>query len=662
MTTGNEGKPRTVKPMTEEEAEAAREELRAEQVEKAGEKEREVSPIRVLMAKARAMAGISISDQQALEAISDEAVAWKENQAVDAPYDPESMLSFVEITPHLQPCIDSYCQNIDGFGHYSDVVEPWMKNLDSEEARIAVKASLEIENWLTARDATTEIRRKKPEAEAQEPVEVTEELVGETLAMLKDEIRREQYLFDAWFRNCVSSSSFVQLRKKVREDRESHGWGCVEMLRDVTGYPRRLCYVPAYTVRPIVDSGVDNVKVTELDKVTPLSKGNEIIITRRFRRYVQNVNGEWRYFRTIGDPRVISNLTGKIYTEEGDKDAKQGLARMKKDEPDAVQANELWWMARHSARTPCPGPRWQGNLLQVLGGREADEMNYAFFKNGTIPPGFLFVDGGGLATGAGERVKSMLRDAMRGAGSKNRIIVLEAKTEGAAAIDSANRQPLPKITYQSCRADQQNDQVFGEYDQRNGDRIGSSFRLSPVLRGQTPSDLNRATAFAALFQAEQQVFAPEREEFDWSMNKFIMPEIGIKYLKFASNPPLTRTPDDIIAAINADRDTALLPNEKRQALADVLGIDLPEIQEDWAKKQPAAYTLAGLGQQGGFGGYGGGGTQGAPEEVAPMALLAKMRRLESLVEALTTGDAQAAALAAEYAKRFEADEGGGTPP
>jgi len=628
----------------------AREEQRADQIAKAKEdKDRPDITLRVLLAKARAKVGINISDQQALSAISAEAIAWQKCQAVDAPYDPESMLSFVEMTPHLQPCIEAYCQNIDGFGHYADVVEPWMENLSSEEAQTAIRAALEIEAWLTARDATTEAQRTNENAEETQPAEVTEEEVNAARDALETDIRRERYLFDAWFKSCVSDSSFVMLRKKVREDRESHGWGCIEILRDGAGFPRRLCYVPAYTVRPIVDTGEDNVKVTELDKVTPLSKGSEITITRRFRRYVQNVNGEWRYFRSIGDPRIVSNLSGVVYTEEGDKDSKKALERMFKAEPDAVQANELWWISRHSARTPCPGPRWQGNLLQVLGGREADEQNYAWFKNGTIPPGVLIVDKDA------KKIESAIRDAQRGAGSKNRLVVIEGKTTQTAVIDPTNRMPLSTISYQSFRADQPMDQVFGEYDKRNGDRIGSSFRLSSVLRGHTPPDLNRATAMAALYQAEQQVFAPEREEFDWAVNKFIMPEIGIRFLRFVSNTPPTRTPDEIIAALTADNGTSLLPGERRDALSGVLGTDLADVQkEDWAK-QPSAYTLAGLNQQQGWGG--GGGTGGAPEEVAPIAMLAKMRRLEAMVEALTTGPAQAQALAEEMAKRLTANEG-----
>jgi capsid portal protein len=282
----------------------------------------------------------------------------------------------------------------------------------------------------------------------------------------------------------------------------------------------------------------------------------------------------------------------------------------------------------------------------VLGGREADEQNYAWFKNGTIPPGVLIVDKDA------KKIESAIRDAQRGAGSKNRLVVIEGKTAQTAVIDPTNRMPLSTISYQSFRADQPMDQVFGEYDKRNGDRIGSSFRLSSVLRGYTPPDLNRATAMAALYQAEQQVFAPEREEFDWAVNKFIMPEIGIRFLRFVSNTPPTRTPDEIIAALTADAGTALLPSERRDALSGVLGTDLADVQkEDWAK-QPSAYTLAGLGQQG-FGGE----TQGAPEEVAPIAMLAKMRRLEAMLEALTTGDAQAQALAEEMAKRLTANDG-----
>ena len=46
------------------------------------------------------------------------------------------------------------------------------------------------------------------------------------------QLRREEYLFDAFFDNCCSERSFVDLKRIVKEDYESHGWGCYEKERD----------------------------------------------------------------------------------------------------------------------------------------------------------------------------------------------------------------------------------------------------------------------------------------------------------------------------------------------------------------------------------------------------------------------------------------------
>jgi capsid portal protein len=68
------------------------------------------------------------------------------------------------------------------------------------------------------------------------------------------------------------------------------------------------------------------------------------------------------------------------------------------------------------------------------------------------------------------------------------------------------------------------------------DKVGMGFRLPRLLRGDI-RDFNRASAEAALDFAEAQVFAPERNDFDFAMNRHILPALGIRYWHSKSNGP-----------------------------------------------------------------------------------------------------------------------------
>ena len=62
-------------------------------------------------------------------------------------------------------------------------------------------------------------------------------------------------------------------------------------------------------------------------------------------------------------------------------------------------------------------------------------------------------------------------------------------------------------------------------------------------------DFNRSTAAASVDFAEVQVFGPIRQQFDWFINKHILPVIGAKYHVFQSNAPSVRDPSALAEMI-----------------------------------------------------------------------------------------------------------------
>lgn len=563
--------------------------------------------VREALAKAAVLTGREVDEPSALANMKRTQEMYGDQGAVEPPYDPEALLNYVELTPHLKPSIAAYEQNIEGYGYQWQYEESWMEDLDSEEATEAIRNALQIERWVDEEEAAHEAAQKQEDEAGElgadegqgpgqegDPVgddgdgEVSDEEIEEVRTRLSIQLRREQYIFDAFFKHCCSTMSFIKLRRITRGDIESHGWGAWEMLFDGFDRLKRLNYIPGYTVRPLKDEG-SLVEVTEDDPVTPLSDGRETIIHRRFRRYVQIVDNKRVFFKSPGDPRVISRTTGKVYESINE------MRRPKDDGgegKDAKEANELVYIALHDPRTPCPPPRWIGNLLAVLGVREADESNYFYLDSNAIPPGILFVAGGKVPRDMKDRLEQRMTQELGGAENSHKILVVEAHP---MKLKGEERTLLPSMQFESLRDAQQSDATFTNYDERSADRIGASFRLSPMLRGYTPKNLNRATATAALAFAEQQVFEPERDDIDWVINKYILPRIGVKLIKFRSNSPPTRSPEEVAELIKvAAPNGGLLPYEIRALLSDALNRSLARVDEEWAS-WPMPMTLAGIG-------------------------------------------------------------------
>jgi len=538
-----------------------------------------------LMAKARALSGDVVDAAAALHQLEKQRAEWESASAEQVDYDPEALLTIVEHSAHLQPNIDGYAVNIDGYGHRAEPRVDWLVKLDTEDGREELRAAMDFERWTDAQEAAfSQAQENGGDVVAEVPPEITDEELDAKIAEIQMSMRHERFRFSAWFDHCVSDMSFVRLRRILRWDREAVGWCAIELLRDGAARLQRLRYVPAHTVRPLVDQP-ELVTVVEDNPVTVLSIDRQIYVQRRFPRFVQIVSGERVYFKAVGDPRVVSRNTGIAYKDL------QAMQAKDAEGPEAQEAHELLFMGQHSPRTLASPPRWISGLLRALGTREADETNYHHLRNKSFTAGIMFVSGGRVNQEMRERIEDSIRAELQGAENAGKILVVEAIPHRGSPNDRAMQ---PSITFQSLRDAHQTDAMFTEYDARSADTIGALFRQSPLLRGYTPSNLNRATAEAALQFTENQVYGPERDDFDWIVNKYIVPEIGIHYLKFVSNTPPARTLEETTEFLKTVvPHGALLPAEIREIAGKVLNRELTPIDEPWAS-WPMPMTLAGI--------------------------------------------------------------------
>lgn len=485
-------------------------------------------------------------------------------------YDPATLIVLWENSSALSQNVAAYVTNIDGLGHR---LAPKF-DLNADDSSEKVRDAL----WV-ARVREAELSSGAGGAPV-DPIALmpTDAEVAGAIERLKVLARLERAKLKAFLDAVSPVGSFESLRRQTRQDREITGNGFWEVLRNRAGRVARFILVPSVNMRC---TALDEIPTMITEKVQIGLGFEEVQQPRFFRRYVQAVGQSLVWFKEYGDPRVVSQKTGEIYTNAAEFDRKTGGK-----EPVATEIIHF--------RIPRPGeaygaPRWIGNLLAVLGSRACDEVNFNYFDNKGIPPLALLVSGGRLSTDATEKIETYIRDNIKGRENFHRILVIEAEDDG----DPLMQRELPKLKFERLTDAQQGDALFQKYDERNIDKIGSSFRIPRLLRGDV-RDFNRATADASMRFADEQVFEPERLEFDGWFNRVILPEIGVTLWEFRSLGPQTRDPERVATIIvDLAKVGVVTPNEARDLASEIIGTDLDPIDEAWAK-QPIQLTLAGF--------------------------------------------------------------------
>jgi PBSX family phage portal protein len=510
------------------------------------------------------------SQSRAMTDQTRETNVFKSQGALPPVYDPGLLTLIFESSSALRPNVDAYVTNIDSYGHmYEPVID-----VESPEAKEKVRDALRIENARAAKDG------------GKAPAEPTDAEVDATLEELGPKIRAERAMLENFFENCTPEIPFSGpegLRGLTRQDIEVIGSGYWEVLRNKLGEVAAFNTLPARSIR-LMPMDRDLVEVKMLRRVSLLTSKEEQVL-KRFRKHIQisETADQVVYFKEFGDPRAVDAKTGKTFATVADaeRDAADNRTTY-------LPATEVLPFRITSPRTPYGVPRWIGSLLAVLGTRQAEEVNFLYFENRSVPPLAVLVSGGRLNENSAKKLEDYIATEIRGKRNFHKIMILEAEPAGS----DPSAMGKMKIELRPLTDSQQKDALFQAYDERNADKVGQSFRLPRLLRGDV-RDFNRSTAEASVDFAEIQVFGPIRQQFDWIMNKLIFPAIGAKYHMFKSNAPTVRDPEALSTMIK-DLVTAsvITPGEARELAAGVFNRDFEKIKAVWTQ-QPIALTVAG---------------------------------------------------------------------
>src|SRR5690606_33763706 len=228
----------------------------------------------------------------------------------------------------LRQNVDAYATNIDGFGHRFDPAIDF--EADDADQRVANAIYLER---AAARD--------RGELDLGSSLEPTPEEVAARKRELQQLARIQRARLESFFDFCCFDHSFVDLRRRTRQDLEVCGNAFWEVLRDGRGEVARLVYVPSFTVRllPLDRSPTD---VEDRIRVSPVSL-DTVTVRHRLRRYLQMQDTDRVFFKSLGDPRVISRRTGQAF------DSAEAPAVAAASDG---AATELLHSAIHSPRSP----------------------------------------------------------------------------------------------------------------------------------------------------------------------------------------------------------------------------------------------------------------------------------------------------------------------
>ena len=379
-----------------------------------------------------------------------------------------------------------------------------------------------------------------------------------------EEVIKEKAVIKSFLDNINFEDNITSLRMDTRREIEECGNGYWELI-PYANKPgvASIEKLPAHSVRLTSQDTESTIVVMKFyDEETDSIK--EKMVRRKFRRYLQIVNEKKVYFKEWGDPRNISCVDGKVIPEEEVNNRRGELA------------NPVIHFKIKSNRSPYGIPRYVGTLFCIYGSRASEEINYVTFQNNNIPSMIVMVSNGQLTDSSIARIQEFVEQKIKGDSNRSSFLILEAEPADETQINPGTM----KMDIKDLSGVQKEDQLFQVYDENNSEKIRRSWRIPPIFVGKS-SDYNRATAQVSRKLADEQVFGPERQDFDRLMNRFLISEFGMKFHKFVSNSASVTNDEDLVKILSGSEKTGgVTPNLARQILSDVLNRELPPYKKE----------------------------------------------------------------------------------
>ena len=440
---------------------------------------------------------------------------------VKPPYDPTKMTRIVEAGGKLSTCIETYKNNIHGYGY--------------------------------------EFKFEGTKAE-----EKTEPVLAEH-KMLTD-----------FFGQVNEDQTFTTLAKELRFDYEATGNAYIEAVRYANDDLAALYRADTRYVR------LQAKQQEEIPVKVPLMRNGRLrdtTVYKRFRRFAMVINSTSKtikFFKEWGDPRTMDATTG-TYKEVYDHKTESWKTNPKWKQLDKTsEATEIIHLKQGNDTYGVP--RYVGLSSVILGVSSADECNYRLFLDNAIPALAILVSGGRLTAESIEDIAAVLEGG-KGVENWHKFAILEAVGGDDGNID--DKSTSSRIDFKELN--KPTDAEFKSYIEKSESRIMAAFRLPPLLFGEV-SDYSRATSSNSKLLTEDTVFLPERKSFDEKVQFTIMKDLGVQYHTFRTiGPRLLDGAERIDAFGKLARAGAMSVNQGLRIANNVLDLDNPPYTGEWAE-------------------------------------------------------------------------------
>jgi capsid portal protein len=330
-------------------------------------------------------------------------------------------------------------------------------------------------------------------------------------------------------------------------------------------------------------------------------------ILRGDRGYLQERNGERRYFKKFGDDRVMNAANGLFSDEEGflpDQTAREFnqaplrptapvMQPRTQEEADFrtgrttalplnLRATEIMHFKLYHPMSEHYGlPRFISAGAAIAGNFHSARRNVSFFQNDAVPRMAVLVSGGTLDPASRKDVTELFQEGM-GADQAHRILILQTTSEGVG-VDDKN---TTKIDLRPLTVNSTEDGSFLNYRRANNEEIREALGLSEVYFKS--EKLTKASAVVAKATTDEQEFEPARLLKEHIINRMIViNELGAKDVSFKFKRPEVSDPTEKAQVHKEYSDMgALSANEIRREL----GKEPFPPTEEWANL-PTPYGL-----------------------------------------------------------------------
>lgn len=274
------------------------------------------------------------------------------------------------------------------------------------------------------------------------------------------------------------------------------------------------------------------------------------------------------YFKEVFDPRVIDRKSGQIYTQD------EFNKLSKKDKLKINQANSLYHFKLNDLNNGFGLPRWANCQDTIRLNLLIEQNNSAYYSN-AMKSDLVISSTSGLSESSVEQLKQVVKDSANI--EKARSTVILTPDEFSSSVSEAS----PKIDIRELNANKEGQ--FLELYKINNQQIISSCGLHPINIGLTES-YNKATAEASLRSTEEIVFEPSRQLITSFVNSVLFPLWDVKYHVFSCESSTKSSTKEKVDILKSLMQAGLTIKEIRNEIANITGIKLTDIKDDWISK------------------------------------------------------------------------------